>query len=952
MPPLENQQVHPAYCALRASPHGTGIAGVEDGDIFFTGQRGHTVDTAILIIDDDPDIRESLGDLLLHEGYLVESVGCGEDALLRAQQMRFDAAILDIQLPDLHGLSVLKILTEWDASLPVIILTGNATADNTIGSLAKGAFAYLTKPYSSLELKAVLRRALSVKGLAVRAAHVEQALHASEERFRALVESATDAIVLADHEGRIMWWNGAAERMFGYSKPEALGAPLTLMMPERFRAGHQSGIARLTQGASSTLIGKTIELVGLTKAGEEFPIELSLASWRTHEGVFFSGIIRNIHRRKQAEEAIVRLSHQNALILDSAGEGIFGVDLDGRATFVNATAARILGWNAAELIGKALAPVVSTNADKACTGPPDHFLLQAAIRDGAVHRMENDNFRRKDGSGFPVQYVTSPIREQGHPVGAVVVFQDITTRKQLENLQQAQLSISHILAAVGTLEEAIPQLLRVTGEMGPWDLTIFWKRDASGDRLTCHGTWQRPSTRWDDFISLCRNSAFPPGMDFPGLAWSAKLPIWIPDVLSNARFTRTPTASRLGVRGACIIPIRTGTNIHGVLELFSGIPRASDHQLIQILADTGMKIGQFIDRAQAGSALRAAHQMTQNLLAGLPGAIFLCGRDLHIQYANSLAHRYFSRNGESLVGRTLAECLAWTNTATQHLVQEWATLSTESLRDAPERECEVAQRLYRYRFFPVAPSGSAPYQLGMVLWDITDDKHLQDQLIQSEKLTSLGTMVSGMAHEINNPAQAILSMAELIQEEQDPRAIKEFAVDIVGYARHVSHVVRDFAGYARSTGTECATEVDVAERLLEAVKMARRGPHFGYVDIVTQFDAPVFLRAHKGEIDQVFINLINNAVQAMNGTGRLTLATAQDGTWIHVTIADTGPGIPAAVRPKIFDPFFTTNPPGKGTGLGLSIVHKIVTRHAGTIVVDSLEGQGTTFRLRFPALSV
>ncbi|MBS0171791.1 MAG: PAS domain S-box protein [Nitrospira sp.] len=913
---------------------------------------GDIVQSAILIIDDDPDIRESLGDMLLHEGYLVESAASGEDALHHATQRRFQAAILDIQLPDLNGLSVLKLLTELDASLPVIILTGNATAENTIGSLGKGAFAYLTKPYNSLELKAVLRRAVSVKGLAARAEHVEQALHASEERFRALVESATDAIVLADREGRIMWWNGAAERMFEYSKQEALEAPLTMLMPERFRAGHRNGMTRLAQGGSATLIGKTIELVGMTKAGDEFPIELALASWSTHDGVFFSGIIRNIRRRKQAEEAVVRLSHQNALILDSAGDGIFGLDLEGRATFVNATAARMLGWNAAELIGKALAPLIHPAANQPLSGPVDQFWLQTAARDGAIHRMENDMFSRRDGSTFPVQYVTSPIREQDRPVGAVVVFQDITTRKQLESLQQAQLSVSHILAQAGTLEDAIPQLLRVTAEMGLWDLALFWTRGPASGKLTCGGTWRRASAPWDEFLTLCRNSDFPPGIDFPGLAWSTKLPFWIPDVLRDARFTRTPTASRLGIRGACIIPIRTGTNIHGVLELFAGLPRASDHQLLQILTDTGMKIGQFIDRAQAGAALRATHQMTQDLLASLPGAVFLCGRDLDVQYANTLAHRYFSPTGESLVGRSLADCLILPQAAAHRLVQEWSSFSTESLPDPPERECEVAQRIYRYRCFPVTPSVSAPYQVGMVLWDITEDKQLQDQLIQSEKLTSLGTMVSGMAHEINNPAQAILSMAELIQAEQDPVTIKEFAADIVGYARHVSHVVRDFAGYARSTGTENASEIDVAERLLEAVKMARRGPHFGYVDVVTKFDAPAFLRAHKGELDQVFINLINNAVQAMNGEGRLTLGTAQDGRWIDVTITDTGPGIPAAVRPKIFDPFFTTKAPGKGTGLGLSIVHKIVSRHAGTIAVESLEGHGTTFRLRFPALSM
>jgi len=250
----------------------------------------------------------------------------------------------------------------------------------------------------------------------------------------------------------------------------------------------------------------------------------------------------------------------------------------------------------------------------------------------------------------------------------------------------------------------------------------------------------------------------------------------------------------------------------------------------------------------------------------------------------------------------------------------------------------------------VSSPESSQYQLGIVLWDITEDKQLQDQLIQSEKLASLGTMVSGMAHEINNPAQAILSMAELIQEENNPDTIKEFAADIVGYARHVSAVVRDFAGYARSSGHDGETEVDVAERLMEAVKMVRRGLHFGYLDIVTHFESPAFLRARKGEIDQVFVNLISNAAQAMNGTGRLTLGAAQEGQWVEVTIADTGPGIPASIRQKIFDPFFTTKDPGKGTGLGLSIVHKIVTKHAGTITVDSTEGQGTTFRLCFPAL--
>ena len=116
--------------------YGMGIALAFIETSGFTSQGGHIVHTAVLIVDDDRDIRESLTDMLRHEGYLVESAGSGNEALDQAKQRQYGAAILDIQLPDLNGLSVLKVLMELDASLPVIILTGNATSENTIGSLA------------------------------------------------------------------------------------------------------------------------------------------------------------------------------------------------------------------------------------------------------------------------------------------------------------------------------------------------------------------------------------------------------------------------------------------------------------------------------------------------------------------------------------------------------------------------------------------------------------------------------------------------------------------------------------------------------------------------------------------------------------------------------------------------------------------------------------------------
>ena len=228
-------------------------------------------------------------------------------------------------------------------------------------------------------------------------------------------------------------------------------------------------------------------------------------------------------------------------------------------------------------------------------------------------------------------------------------------------------------------------------------------------------------------------------------------------------------------------------------------------------------------------------------------------------------------------------------------------------------------------------------------------RQLQDRLIQAEKLASLGTLVSGMAHEINNPIQCIFGMAEIILDEQDPAKIREYAQDIIRLARHIATVVHDVSCYARPGSREDEIDVDLCERLTEVIKMVRRCPQFGQVEVVTQFQPVPPLRARRVEIDQIFVNLLSNAVQAMEGRGRLELATRSQGGTMIVRVSDTGCGIPKALIHQIFDPFFTTKDPGKGTGLGLSIVCQIVNKYGGTIGIESEEGKGSTVNVHFPA---
>ena len=126
-----------------------------------------------------------------------------------------------------------------------MIVTANISTDRTVGSLTQGAFAYLTKPYNREELKQTLRRAIGVKELAVKVERVQHLLSESEDRFRSLVESATDAIIVANGQGLIVSWNRSASRLFGYADEEAIGQPLTLLMPARYRHAHEQGLARM-----------------------------------------------------------------------------------------------------------------------------------------------------------------------------------------------------------------------------------------------------------------------------------------------------------------------------------------------------------------------------------------------------------------------------------------------------------------------------------------------------------------------------------------------------------------------------------------------------------------------------------------------------------------------------------------------------------------------------------
>jgi signal transduction histidine kinase len=235
-------------------------------------------------------------------------------------------------------------------------------------------------------------------------------------------------------------------------------------------------------------------------------------------------------------------------------------------------------------------------------------------------------------------------------------------------------------------------------------------------------------------------------------------------------------------------------------------------------------------------------------------------------------------------------------------------------------------------------------------------RRAQDNLVRSEKLASVGRLVAGIAHEINNPVNAVINSLGPLEEtlaqirEASDAELVQTAQEMLGViqrgAARTKAIVQALHNYSR--GEEAAMrEVQLARSIDDSLDLLRHP--LREVKVIKEVEPGARIIGFPGQIDQVLINLLTNAAQAMGekgGTIRVGARERADG--VEMYVSDDGPGIPTEVLPRIFDPFFTTKDVGEGSGLGLSIVHGIVDRHGGRIDVDSGPGRGTTFRVLFP----
>jgi two-component system NtrC family sensor kinase len=230
----------------------------------------------------------------------------------------------------------------------------------------------------------------------------------------------------------------------------------------------------------------------------------------------------------------------------------------------------------------------------------------------------------------------------------------------------------------------------------------------------------------------------------------------------------------------------------------------------------------------------------------------------------------------------------------------------------------------------------------------------QEQIINAEKLASLGRMAAGVAHELNSPLTGIVTFAHLMRDRTPPDSKQDIEdLDtIIEQAERCTKIIKGMLGFARK-GVSETIETDVNALLEETVAMVRNQVKVQNIGIGLEL-SPELPQLHidPNQLQQVFLNLITNAVDAMGDHGRVSVTTRLIGEeperMVEVEFTDTGPGIYPNNLDKIFEPFFTTKPVGKGTGLGLPVSYGIVKKHDGDIIVKSKVGEGTSFFVRLP----
>jgi two-component system NtrC family sensor kinase len=380
--------------------------------------------------------------------------------------------------------------------------------------------------------------------------------------------------------------------------------------------------------------------------------------------------------------------------------------------------------------------------------------------------------------------------------------------------------------------------------------------------------------------------------------------------------------------------------------------RPSGHLVVAYMRD-------LTERRAAESARLDSEAKLRAFIENAPISVHIRDSDGRYVIANPQTARLFRRPLNEIIGRHPHEILPpdMVERAERGLAQ---AQRTGEVQIDDEREVQLDPCLWlRTIRVPLKDAAGEVVGLGTFDIDITErkraDAELQRQreiLHQREKLAALGSLLAGVAHELNNPLSVVLGRSIMLEEEVTDPALHEQLAAIRTAAERCARIVRTFLAMARQRPA-VRRAVALEPALESAIELLAYGLQTTGIEVIRDWSAcaPNVIEADEDGLQQVFLNLLVNAQQALQDSPEprcLWLSTEAGDGWLELTVADNGPGIPSPVRPRVFDPFFTTKPEGAGTGIGLAVCHGIITSHGGSIEVTERPGGGARFTVRLP----
>jgi len=607
-----------------------------------------------------------------------------------------------------------------------------------------------------------------------------------------------------------------------------------------------------------------------------------------------------------------------ATALRSIGDAVIATDTKGGVIFMNPIAEALTGWKQEEALGRDLAEIfniIDEETNKVTEAP-----ATKAIREGVVLGLANHALIARNGAEIPIDDRTAPIIDDtGNISGAVLIFHDIIERKRAEQalressrqLESRQRFITSILDSIPTSLSVIDRALRVVSVNRNFlEKTRREEQATLGRKI--EEVFPQVLLGYTQLDQKVRD-VFRTGQPVEG----GKLSYRAPGLPTRIYYYR-------------LIPLKTGETVENVMLLMDDIT----------------------EREQLGEEVRR----TERHLA----SVVECANDLVVSMDPGGRILTWNRAAEQTSGLRLEELKGQylSNLCSEEERQKMGSwLAQLAKGQFTKKSMEINLRTKGGEEVPIAWAGSRMLDdehriVGLVAVgrDLTERKRLEAQLIQSAKLTSLGVMAGGIAHEIRNPLAISSAAAQLLLERSNDEGFREEAAEkIYSGIQRASYIIENLLKFARPP-EERLVAVDIGEALEETLSLLTNQLRVQRVELRKDFasDLPLVM-GNKSLLQQVFSNMILNACNAMPDGGSLTITTKMgSGNKLEIEFADTGVGVPTEHMSKIFDPFFTTMPVGKGIGLGLSISYSIIQQHQGTIEVESEVGKGTTFTVRLP----